>query len=80
MKYYTEEIFVMNDGTSPISITERATELEARSAFHMTMATAYVNENVASVHAEAKNSVGGVYETATWVRQVEPEPQPESEE
>lgn len=77
MKFYTEEITVMSDGTSAVAITEKATDIEARSAFHQIMASAMINENVASIHAEAKNSVGGIYESATWTRPVEPEPVPE---
>ena len=85
MKFYTEEITVMVDGTSAVAITEKATDIEARSSFHQIMASAMINENVASVHAEAKNSVGGIYESATWTAPVpepptpvpEPEPTPE---
>ena len=80
MKFYTEEITVMVDGTSAVAITEKATDIEARSSFHQIMASAMINENVASIHAEAKNSVGGIYESATWTRPVEepvPEPVPE---
>ena len=71
MKFYTEEITVMVDGTSAVAITEKATDIEARSSFHQIMASAMINENVASIHAEAKNSVGGIYESATWTRPVE---------
>ena len=80
MKFYTEEITVMVDGTSAVAITEKATDIEARSSFHQIMASAMINENVASIHAEAKNSVGGIYENATWTAPVEepvPEPVPE---
>ena len=76
MKFYTEEITVMVDGTSAVAITEKATDIEARSSFHQIMASAMINENVASIHAEAKNSVGGIYESSTWTRPVEPEPEP----
>ena len=76
MKFYTEEITVMADGTSAVAITEKATDIEARSSFHQIMASAMINENVASIHAEAKNSVGGIYESLTWTRPVEPEPEP----
>ena len=76
MKFYTEEITVMVDGTSAVAITEKATDIEARSSFHQIMASAMINENVASIHAEAKNSVGGIYESATWTAPV-PEPVPE---
>ena len=80
MKFYTEEITVMVDGTSAVAITEKATDIEARSSFHQIMASAMINENVASVHAEAKNSVGGIYESATWTAPApEPEPVPEPE-
>ena len=71
MKFYTEEITVMLDGTSAVAITEKATDIEARSSFHQIMASAMINENVASIHAEAKNSVGGIYESATWTRPIE---------
>ena len=78
MKFYTEEITVMVDGTSAVAITEKPSENEARASFHQAMASAMINENVASIHAEAKNSVGGIYESATWTRPVpEPEPTPE---
>ena len=77
MKFYTEEIAVMVDGTSAVAITEKATDIEARSSFHQIMASAMINENVASIHAEAKNNVGGIYESGTWVAPVEPEPTPE---
>ena len=30
MKFYTEEITVMVDGTSAVAITEKATDIEAR--------------------------------------------------
>ena len=77
MKFYTEEITVMVDGTSAVAITEKATDIEARSSFHQIMASAMINENVASIHAEAKNSVGGIYESGTWIAPVEPTPEPE---
>ena len=81
MKFYTEEITVMVDGTSAVAITEKATDIEARSSFHQIMASAMINENVASVHAEAKNNVGGIYESATWTAPVaEPVPEPVPEE
>ena len=76
MKFYTEEIAVMVDGTSAVAITEKATDIEARSSFHQIMASAMINENVASIHAEAKNNVGGIYESGTWLAPVEPEPTP----
>ena len=78
MKFYVEEITVLKDGASPIAITEKPSENEARASFHQAMASAMINENVASIHAEAKNSVGGIYESATWTAPVpEPEPVPE---
>lgn len=80
MKFYTEEITVMVDGTSAVAITEKATDIEARSSFHQIMASAMINENVSSIHAEAKNSVGGIYESATWTAPIpEPEPEPAPE-
>ena len=80
MKFYTEEITVMVDGTSAVAITEKATDIEARSSFHQIMASAMINENVASIHAEAKNSVGGIYESATWTRLIEEPVEPPVEE
>ena len=65
----------MVDGTSAVAITEKSTDVEARSSFHQIMASAMINENVASIHTEAKNSVGGIYESATWTRPVEPVPE-----
>ena len=41
------------------------------------MASAIINPNVASIHVEAKNSVGGIYESGTWVAPVVPEVVPE---
>lgn len=67
MKYYVEEITVLNDGTSPIAIKEKASENEARASFHQAMASAIINPNVVSIHVEAKNDVGGIYENATWI-------------
>ena len=71
MKFYVEEITVLKDGTSPIAITEKASENEARASFHQAMASAIINEDVVSIHVEAKNNLGGMYENATWVRPVE---------
>ena len=67
MKFYIEEITVLKDGTSPIAITEKQNENEARSSFHQSMASAIINPNVASIHVEAKNDVGGIYESGTWI-------------
>lgn len=66
MKFYTEEITVLKDGTSAHAIDEKESENEAISAFHMVLASAIINESVMSCHAEAKNSVGGIYETKTY--------------
>ena len=77
MKFYVEEIAVLKDGTSPISITEKTTEQEARAGFHQAMASAIINSNVASIHVEAKNEVGGIYENGTWIAPVVPEVVPE---
>lgn len=71
MKFYVEEITVLKDGTSPIAITEKPSENEARASFHQAMASAIINPNVASIHVEAKNSVGGIYESGTWVAPIE---------
>ena len=35
------------------------------------MASAIINPKVVSIHVEAKNSVGGIYESGTWVAPVE---------
>ena len=77
MKFYVEEITVLKDGTSPISITEKTTEQEARAGFHQAMASGIINPNVASIHVEAKNEVGGIYENGTWIAPVVPEVVPE---
>ena len=77
MKFYIEEITVLKDGTSPIAITEKPSENEARASFHQVMASAIINSNVESIHAEAKNSVGGIYESGTWIAPVESTPEPE---
>lgn len=76
MKFYIEEIAVLKDGASPIAITEKQSENEARASFHQAMASAIINPDVASIHVEAKNNVGGIYESGTWVAPVEPEPTP----
>lgn len=67
MKYFVEEIIVMKDGSAPIAIYEKSSEREARSAYHQAMASALINENVVSIHAQAKNSLGGIYENGTWI-------------
>ena len=67
MKFYVEEITVLKDGTSAQAIYEKATEEEAISTFHQILASAYINPNVETCHAEAKNSVGGYYKTDTYV-------------
>ena len=77
MKFYVEEITVLKDGTSPLAITEKASETEARAGFHQAMASAIINSNVASIHVEAKNEVGGIYENGTWIAPVVPEVVPE---
>ena len=46
MKFYIEEIAVLKDGTSPIAITEKPSENEARASFHQAMASAIINPNV----------------------------------
>ena len=33
MRFYVEEITVLNDGTSPVAIYEKGSELEAKSYF-----------------------------------------------
>lgn len=71
MKFFVEEIAVMKDGTSPIAITEKASENEARASFHQAMASAIINPDVESIHVEAKNNVGGIYESKTWVNHTE---------
>lgn len=73
MKFYVEEITVLKDGTSPIAITEKESEKEAISSFHQAMASAIINPNVASIHVEAKNDVGGIYESKTWIAPIEAE-------
>ena len=73
MKFYTEEITVLKDGTSAHALTEKNSEAEALSTFHQALASAIVNPNVASIHAEAKNSVGGIYDQKTWAAPTESE-------
>ena len=79
MKFYIEEITVLKDGTSPIAIKEKPSENEARASFHQAMASAIINPNVTSIHVEAKNSVGGIYESETWIAPVEPTPEPSTD-
>ena len=73
MKFYLEEITVLKDGTSPIAITEKPSENEARASFHQAMASAIINPNVSSIHVEAKNEVGGIYESGTWTNTITPD-------
>lgn len=69
MKYFTEEITVLKDGTSAVAITEKASEKAAISTCYQALASAVINANVASIHVEAKNDVGGVYENKTWINE-----------
>lgn len=71
MRFFVEEITVLKDGSAPIAITEKASENEAISSFHQAMASAIINPNVESIHVEAKNSAGGIYESATWTAPIE---------
>ena len=71
MKFFVEEITVMADETEPIAITEKATEQEARSAYHQAMASAIINADVKSIHVEAKNETGVIYESGTWIAPAE---------
>ena len=47
-----------------------------KAAGYQAMASAIINSNVESIHCEAKNSVGGIYESGTWIAPVEPTPEP----
>lgn len=67
MRYFVEEITILKDGSAPIAILEKQTEQEARAAYHQAMASAIINPNVVSIHVEAKNEVGGIYESGTWI-------------
>lgn len=67
MRYFVEEITILKDGSDPIAIFEKQTEQEARAAYHQAMASAIINPNVKSIHVEAKNEVGGIYESGTWI-------------
>lgn len=71
MKYFVEEIAIMKDGSTPISITEKTTEREARASYHQAMASAIINELVVSIHVEAKNEIGAIYDSGTWTAPVE---------
>lgn len=73
MKFYTEEITVLKNGTTAAAINEKTSELEAVSAFHAAMASALVNQDVVSIHCEAKNNLGGVYKSDTWTTPVHSE-------
>lgn len=75
MKYFTEEITVSKNGEVASAIFERDSENSARSSFHSILASAYINDNIASIHVEAKNSVGGIYDTETYVAPIEPDPE-----
>lgn len=70
MKYFVEEITILKDGSAPVAIHEKQTEQEARAAYHQAMASAIINPDVVSIHAEAKNEVGGIYESGTWTAQI----------
>ena len=69
MKFYCEQITVMQDGTSAHALTEYPTENDALSAYHSALASAVINPNVKTIHAEAKNSAGGIYGKTTWTAQ-----------
>lgn len=70
MRFYVEEITILKDGTSPVAITEKNNELEAKSYFHQAMASAIINDNVSSIHVEVKNEFGGIIDSTTWRRPV----------
>lgn len=63
MKYFVEEITVMKDGSAPAAIYEKNSEREARSAFHQAMSSALINENVVSIHAQAKIALAASMKT-----------------
>lgn len=67
MRYFVEEITILNNGSAPITIYEKESEQEARASYHQAMASAIINPDVVSIHVEAKNSVGGIYESGTWI-------------
>lgn len=69
MKFYTEEIMTMKDGSAPKALNEYESEKQAISAFHQIMASVYINENIKSAHVEAKNSFGGIYESKTYMNE-----------
>lgn len=75
MKYFTEEISVSKDGIVATAITERASKEDALSGFHQIMASAYINNNLASMYAEAKNSLGGKYDSELYKANIEPDPE-----
>ena len=61
MKYLSEEITVMKNGQIANAITEKESINEAISTCAMAMASALINENVATICVEAKDNLGGVY-------------------
>lgn len=67
MKYFTEEITVLKSGQVAVAINEKASEKEALSACYLALGSATANPDVVSIHVEAKNDVGGIYENKTWI-------------
>ena len=61
LKYFTEEITVTADGQTPVLITPKNSKEEAMSGVCQVMASGYINKDVRSIHAEAKDNLGGVY-------------------
>lgn len=68
MKYFVSLFVVYKDGTKDkVGIYTYETQEEALRNFYKYMSDYVGTSNVASVTAEAKNSVGGVYKNEGWV-------------
>lgn len=67
MKFYYEEITVLNDGTSAQALFEKPSEREAIASACQAMSSALINPNLVSVAVEAKNSEGFVYRKDAYV-------------
>lgn len=73
MKFYVEEIAIHKDGTSAHTINEKESKTKALSDYHLAMAYALLNDNLASFHCEVKDEMGMMYQTDTFINEEEGE-------
>lgn len=68
MKFYTVEIMVMKDGTSPVAIYLRTDFMNAQMAMYQTLASAMANENVMTCTVMIVDSAGQTHKSEYFVR------------